>query len=254
MAENYFELAEGVAAVVGEYHKGLVAFDEAFRAAYNAACSYGGDPEIVEQLDDQLGPITICSAEDSRVKWGIALVRGTTKYSPASNFEGQTEADVVVWVPQEVIGDTVKQPLQAGCQPIPRSTLAYALMGEYEDNKRSFGPVYRATYEAIRTSHDPADRKVMLRFATQILGSITLNQPGRVVGSGAQDVVASSRQATLLGESGESRPDVMLRLDPFSLPWATIRDNVISPFDRALSPHADARYDHYAAMQRNGSL
>lgn len=251
MAENYFELAEGATAVVDKYHEGLVVFDEAFRVAYSAAYSYDGDPEIVEQLDDQLGSITVCSAEAARVKRGISLVRGITGYSPASNFEDQIEADVVVWVPQEAVGGTIERPLQAGCQPIPRSILAYMLMGEYEDNKRSFGPVYRAAYEAIRTCHDPVDRQVMLRFATQILGSITLNRPGRVADDGAQDVVASSRQATLLGEPGESWPDVVLCLDPFNLPWATIKDDVISPFDEALSPHANAQYDLYAAMQRN---
>lgn len=252
MAENHFELAESAAAIVGEYHEGLVVFDEAFRAAYNAAYHYIGDPDVVEQLDDALGPITTCSVEDALVKRGVALVRGITRYSPAGNFEDQIETDVFVWVPPEASGNTIERPLQAGCQPIPRSALAYTLMGEYENNRQSFGSVYRAAYEAIRASHDPADKQVMLEFATQILGHITLNRPGKVGGDRAQDVVASSRQASLLGGPGESCPDVVLRLDPFELPWATIRDNVISPFDPALSPHANAQYDHYAAMQRQG--
>lgn len=255
MTENYYRRQELAQRVINSYQVGRAVFDTAFRAAYNAAVHYNSDPEVVGVLDQTIGSIQVGSVQEEVS--GRLLVKGTTQYSPASNHEGRIEPDAVLWMPPASWngGDTIDAPLAAGCHPFPRHVFAELLIDDYVEGLGSFGPAFRAAYEAVAAMHNRVDRLWQLRTARFSLGKVVIShiEPG-VQENGKQEIEVCSEQTIRCTETGETEmeADTRLYVDPARVPWATIRQAVgeaIYPLD-VLSPHHMTINDNLIALRR----
>lgn len=253
-AENYNRRQEIAQQVINSYYDGQAVFDTAFRSAYNAAVYYHGDPEVVDALDQALGGILVQSVQERDD--GILLARGETQYSPPSNHEGKVVSDVALWLSDRWDGDKIiRAPLASGCHPVPRRVFAELLMNDYSDGRGSFGPAFRAAYDAVKATHNRVDKRWQMQLARFSLGKVVVAciESG-VIEDGKQEIEVCSQQTMSRTWTGKIKmePDTRLYVDPVKVSWTTDRQAVgeaIYPLD-ALSPHRNVRNDNLAALRR----
>lgn len=239
------------AAIAGrDYPHGVVTFDGAFRAAYEARAN-AGSPDVAVGLDAAIPAITVDSVVHD-LREPTDIVFGMTPFSPLSNFPDRIDRDVILRVPRGLVsaGDTIEEPLEIGCEPLPRAEFARLSLRAYVGNQVSFGVAFRAVYNAL-VHAATRDEHMRLMIAAEALGDIAI---GNKIGTISKPIVGEevevrSRQADLLEPNGGVVSDVGLLLRSRS--WIMVRGGTMSPLSGVLIPHPDANYDNYAAMQRS---